>query len=85
MSLVRARLLLEDPTEAGPLQNEVAVTQGLNAQVALLAMALTFSARGPAPVGVEVRGCVGGGGQWGWGCWGRREEVGWGRGVVGWS
>ena len=48
MSLVRARLPLEDPTEAGLLQDEAAMTQGLNAQVALLAMALTLSARGPA-------------------------------------
>lgn len=64
MSLVRARLPLEDPTEAGLLQDEAAMTQGLNAQVALLAMALTLSARGPAPVGVEMRGCVGGGGEW---------------------
>ena len=56
------------------------MTQGLNAQVVLLAMALTLCVQGPAPVGV-----LGGVGSGEWVCWGRSVEVGWGRGVVGWS
>ena len=45
------------------------MTRGLNAQVVLLAMALTLCVQGPAPVGV-----LGGGGEWGMGVLG--EECG---------
>ena len=63
MSLVRSRLPPKDPTDAGPLQDEAAMTQGLNAQVALLAMALTLCVQGPAPVGVLGEECGGGMGE----------------------
>ena len=44
------------------------MTQGLNAQAALLSMALGFFARAPDPVSVEVRGLCWRGWGVGWGC-----------------